>query len=82
MSQICISGSTHTMNLTQYSMKKTGMVDKYLSKSKGDAEQDQSGPIDNDDELICDILTEMVATLFKVFFAPKQSQRDADELAE
>ena len=26
-----------------------------------------SGPIDNDDELICDILTEMVATLFKVF---------------
>ena len=28
---------------------------------------DGSGPIENDEELICDIMTEMVATLFKIF---------------
>ena len=26
-----------------------------------------SGPIENDDELVCDILTEMISALFKIF---------------
>jgi hypothetical protein len=32
MSQVCISGSTHTMNLSTYGMKKTGSIAKYLNK--------------------------------------------------
>ena len=38
-----------------------------FTPNQGGAEPDGSGPIQNNEEVVCDILTEIISTLFKIF---------------
>ena len=38
-----------------------------FTPNQAGAETDVSGPIQNNEEVVCDILTEIISTLFKIF---------------
>ena len=61
LSKICINGNNHHMNQTAYNLKSTNATGFMGQGPNG------SGPIENDEELVCDILTEMISALFKIF---------------
>lgn len=66
LSQVCINGSNHTNNASAQAIyNQTGT----FSSPNGHAGigPDGSGPIQNDEEIICDILTEITSTLFKMY---------------
>ena len=41
--------------------------DAFKSGNQGGSGPGGSGPVENNDEIICDILTEIISTLFKIY---------------
>ena len=59
LAQKCINGQNHSFNAT--------VTGNFSSPSPGGIGPGGSGPIQNDEEMICDILTELISTLFKMY---------------
>ena len=50
-----------------------------FTPNQGGHESDGSGPIQNNEEVVCDILTEIISTLFKIFCRLLDQQEDLNE---
>jgi hypothetical protein len=61
LAQKCINGQNHSFN--------AGVTGNFSSPGgiDGGIGPGGSGPIQNDEEMICDILTELISTLFKMY---------------
>lgn len=71
--------STNTFNATNYNQAQT--INGFQGPINGIC-HDGSGPIQNDEEIICDILTEVISTLFKIYIRLLEQQEDLKELIE
>jgi len=63
LAKMAISGG-NAFSVTNYSQNQTH--NGFATPTQG-AEPDGSGPIQNTEEVVCDILTEIISTLFKIF---------------